>query len=153
MATKFKIEGLKELDDVLKNDFTKATSRNILRRALIKAGTPIAEDARTRAPRLTGQLQTTFGAGPKLSRYQKSITKPESDVEIYVGPGSLAQAVTQEFGTASHPAQPFMRPAWDANRGSVLKTFKEDVETEIDKAAQRAARKAARIAAKNARSA
>lgn len=49
MKTFVKTEGFKELDDAL-GQFSKATARNVLRRALIKAGEPIAAKARLLAP-------------------------------------------------------------------------------------------------------
>jgi hypothetical protein len=41
-------------------------------------------------------------------------------VEIYVGPGSMAQAITEEFGTVREAAHPYMRPAWDMRLGEVI---------------------------------
>lgn len=147
MAETFRIEGLRELEEALK-ELPKATGKNALRRALLKAGTPIANSARARAPRLKGALQMSIGTGTKLSRRQAKLHKKESMVEVFVGAGALVQAITQEFGTAKHPAQAFMRPAWDQGRMGALATIRDDLATEIEKARQRLARKAARIAAK-----
>lgn len=145
--TTFKVEGLKELREALQ-ELPKATGRNTVRRALTKAADPIESDAERAAPFLTGQLQRSMTIGTKLSRRQKSQHKKVSEVEIFVGPGSMPQAITQEFGTAHHRAQPFMRPAWDANKLNVLQTIKEILAAEIEKARARLARKAARLAAK-----
>jgi HK97 gp10 family phage protein len=136
-----KVEGLKELDEALR-EFSKATERNIIRRSLLAAGEPIRDAAAARAPRLRGALAASIGEGTKLSRRQKGLHRAESGVEVFVGAGSLAQAITQEFGTVNHPPQPFMRPAWDENKGRALSIFKDKMTDEIDKAAKRAARKA-----------
>lgn len=143
----FHIDGLSELEDALA-ELPKATGKNVLKRALTKAGEPIEEMAERLAPQLSGALKRSFTTGTKLSRRQKSQHEKESDVEVFVGPGSLAQAITQEFGTAHHGAKPFMRPAWDSNKSKAFDTIKEDIKTEIDKAVARLARKAARLAAK-----
>ncbi len=148
MAQTFKIEGLKELDEALK-ELPKATGKNVLKRVLLKAGQPIADAAAARAPRLKGKLQMSIGTGTKLSRRQKKLHKPESTVEVFVGAGALVQAITQEFGTVNHPAQPFMRPAWDGGQTGALTSLRDDLAEEIEKARVRLVRKAARIAAKN----
>ena len=49
----------------------------------------------------------------------------------------------QEFGTVKDPRQPYLRPAWDAERIGVLEGIKEDLWAEIEKAAARRARRAA----------
>lgn len=146
MATTFRVEGLKELDEALK-ELPKATGKNVLRRMLFKAGAPIANAAAAAAPRLRGKLQTSIGAGTKLSKRQKQMHRPESSVEIFVGAGALVQAITQEFGTRNHPPKPFMRPAWDAHHRASLTSMRDDLAEEIEKARARLARKAARIAA------
>lgn len=143
----FKIEGLKDLEEALA-EVSKATGKAILRRALLKAGQPIADSAAVRAPRLRGKLQMSIGAGTKLSRRQKRAHKPESTVEVFVGAGALVQAITQEFGTVDHPPQAFMRPAWDENRNLAMSTIKDDIGDEIMKTAKRRAQKAARDLAK-----
>lgn len=146
MAERFRIEGLSELEHALR-ELPKATGKNALKRALMKAGQPIEEDAERRAPVLRGHLQRSFGISTKLSRRQKSLHKKQSAVEVFIGPGPLPQAITQEFGTAHHGPQPFMRPAWDGNRMRTLERIKDDLANEIEKARARLARKAARTAA------
>lgn len=143
----FKIEGLKELDEAL-SELPKATERNILKRALTNAGKPIADDAEREARKLSGKLKRSFGVNTKLSRRQKSKLHKESAVEVYAGPGALAQAITEEFGTSSQAAHPTMRPSWDRNKMRSLGMIRDEIKIELDKAIARAERKAARIAAK-----
>jgi HK97 gp10 family phage protein len=147
VAQTFKIEGLKELEDALR-ELPKATGKNVLKRALMDAGEPILDAARSAAPQLTGALKRSHASGTKLTRSQKKQNVPESAVEIYVGPGGLVQAITQEFGTVNAPAQPFMRPAWDANKQTALNMVRQSLADEIEKARARLARKAARLLAK-----
>lgn len=141
MASKVTVSGLKEMDDALR-EFSKATERNVVRRALFAAGEGVMQSAANRAPRFRGALQASIGEGVKLSRRQKSLHRAESGIEVFVGPGALVQAITQEFGTVKHPPQPFMRPAWDEGKYRALDTFKDGMTDEIDKAAKRAAKKA-----------
>lgn len=143
-----KVEGLKELEKALK-ELPRATAKNVMKRVLIQAGQPVADQAEGLAPVNTGKLQKSIDIGVKLTRRQKSSSPKQSAVEVYIGVGrSLPQGVFQEFGTAKNPPQPFMRPAWDGNKLGVLEKIKDLTWAEIKKAADRASRKAARLAAK-----
>lgn len=158
MAEEHRVEGLKELDDGLK-EFSKATARNILRRVLLKAAQPIATSAERTVIRRRGQLQRSIGAGTKLSPQQAKQFRswigsqpqvtvagyrsaPQSAVYVHVGAGPLPHAHMVEFGSAHNVAHPFLRPAWDAERVNSLGSIKDDLAAEIEKARQRAARKA-----------
>jgi HK97 gp10 family phage protein len=147
---KVKLEGFKELDAAL-GELTKAAARGVLRRAGVKALEPIAVAASAMAPVESGKLQTSVGVGTKLTKRQsilhrKSVKDDKSSVEVFAGAGGLAQATQQEFGNFKDPAQPFLRPAWDAGKGRVLDDLKTELAAEIGKAAKRAAAKAARLA-------
>lgn len=142
----WKIEGLSELLEAFE-ELPKATGKNVLKRVLMKAGQPIADDARANARVLKGRLQRSYGVSTKLSRRQATLHKKESAVEVFAGPGALVQAITEEFGTAHQAAHPTMRPAWDANKRTALDSIAQDLDDEIQKAAQRIARKQARLIA------
>lgn len=169
MKVTVRVDGLKELDEAL-GELPKATARNVLKRALIKAAEPIAEQARALAPVRTGKLRdsiiistrTTNPGKQAFAIAMKSGASREEAVaaarlanrghksffELYVGPGRQPHAHLQEFGTAHHAPQPYMRPAWDANKMRALETIKKQLADEIEKARQRLAKKAAREAAK-----
>jgi HK97 gp10 family phage protein len=147
MATIVKVEGLSDLLEALQ-ELPKATQSNVVRRVLLAAGEPIERAAEALAPHMTGALERSIETGTKLSKRQRALHKKESKIEIFVGAGALVQAITQEFGTAEHGAQPFMRPAWASTKMRALEIVKNQLGEEIMKAAQRAARKAARLAAK-----
>ena len=147
-VTVVKVEGLRELADALA-ELPKATGANVLRRTLLKAGLPIAEMARSLAPRRTGTLaevsiSVTPASPSKMTRTGKGAYDKQSKVEVLVEAGPEPQAITQEFGTVNHPAHPFMRPAWLANKLRALDIIKKDLWEEIEKAAARLARKAAK---------
>lgn len=146
MATTVKVEGLRELEQALL-ELPKATSRNVMKRTLLKAGRPIEAEAERLAPVLSGHLRKSIAVSSKLSRRQKKAQRvlKDSEVEVFIGSSSLG--VLQEFGTAHHGPQPFMRPAWHGHKMRALETIKEDMWTEIDKAAKRLAKKAAKLKA------
>ena len=148
MKVSFKIEGLSELKAAIEEEFSKATATNIQKRVLVKAGEPIVAAAERMAPRETGILAASIKVGSKLSRRQKSKHKRESKLEMFVGPKSLVQATTSEFGTFQQSPHPFMRPAWDEHKTTAFDSIKDDLRAEIEKARQRAARKTARFLAK-----
>jgi HK97 gp10 family phage protein len=143
----FKIEGLRELDEVLQ-ELPKATARNAVSRTLKEQGKPIADDGEARAPRLTGNLAQSYTVGTKLSRRQKKQHSKQSDVEVFIGPTPHAKSVQTEFGNRHQAPQPHLRPAWDGNVKRVLEGIRGSLANQIDKAVQRLARKAAREAAK-----
>lgn len=160
---KFTIEGLKELDEALA-ELPKATGKNALRRALIKALTPMETQAEALAPELTGDLKAGFSVGTKLSKRQMADHKrevgstpvmtiggwrsnPTTAVYVFMGPRGSAKSIVQEFGSAHQGPHPYMRPAWDSGKISALESIKKDLADEIEKARARLARKAARAAA------
>ncbi|WP_141333512.1 HK97-gp10 family putative phage morphogenesis protein, partial [Sinorhizobium meliloti] len=142
------IEGLKQLDQALA-ELPKATGKAVLRRTLIKAGEPLADDMRAEAPDdpATGgnDLRSSIGVGTKLSKRQAKLHRKEfkndkASAEVFVGAGPVPHAHLQEFGTSRHGPQPFARPAWDAGKNQVLDTIKDELAVQITKAAQRLAR-------------
>jgi len=145
---KLKVEGLRELERALA-ELPKATAKNTLKRTLKLAAQPIADHAQRLAPRDTGGLAEGIMVTTKKPKKHKS--KGRAFAEIYIGPKARSvNAVPQEFGTVNHPAQPFMRPAWDAEKETSLDIIKNELGGQITKAAARLAKKAARKAAKGA---
>ncbi len=140
-----RVEGLKEVKDALR-ELPNSTAKNIMRRILLKRAEPIAEAARKFAPVDEGHLRASIGVSTKLTRRQrKKHKKPDKDdVEVYVGPGTDPAAHLQEFGTVDAPAQPFMRPAWDQEKGKLLDNIAADLWVEIKKAVARIAKKKAK---------
>lgn len=172
MSATVKLEGFKELErelDRLQNvSIRKASARRVLK----KVATPLAEAAKGKAPRRVGHLAESIKVGGKVSGPNEAKSafaevmrsggsreqavaalrdvqrQSASLVQISVGPGRHPQAITQEFGTRFHAAQPFMRPAWDEQKGQMLGTIKRELWADIEKAVARAEAKAARLAAK-----
>jgi HK97 gp10 family phage protein len=150
-STTVTVEGLSETAAAL-DEFSKATGANILRRVLLAAGEPIAAAATAMAPRgPTGALIASISVTPaqpsKMTRSGRGSYDKQSKVEVLVEAGPVPESIFQEFGTVHQSAQPFMRPAWEQQRGRALQIVVDQLAVEIEKARARAARKAARIAA------
>ena len=173
IKTTVKVEGLKELEDALL-ELPKATQGNVLKRAAAAAGADFADLASSLAPRDKGKLSREIKvAKPKIiapgkaafaAAMKEGATRAEAasaaraankaaggkgrSVVTSVGPTQKAfYGLFQEFGTRNHPPKPFMRPAWDSLKFSMLDTMAKTLAEEIEKARKRLAKKAARIAA------
>lgn len=149
---KVKVEGLSDIEKALADIEKTATRKASMRRALKKAATPMAEKMYALAPRgetATDQLAESITVGTKLSKRQKSLHKKmfkddKAAVEMFVGPGPDPAAWNQEFGNINHGAQPFARPAWDAEAMPTLERLGDEMWADIKKTADRQARKKAK---------
>lgn len=128
-------------------EMSKATGRNVLRRALQVAGEPIAAVASRLAPEQSGRLAFSIVVSPQLTRRQRREGKG-SEVEMHIGPaggtGALNYASFVEFGTVEMHAEPYMRPAWEGSKAAVLGLIESQLGVEVQRSAARAARKAMR---------
>lgn len=174
IKTAVKFEGLKELEDALL-ELPKATQGNVLKRAVVAAAADFADYAIHLAPRAGGKLKKEIkvqkpkiinpGTAAFAAAMKEGATRAEAaaaaraanqaaggqgrSVITSVGPTKSAfYGAFQEFGTRFHPPKPFMRPAWDALKSSMLETIAKVLGEEIEKARKRIARKAERLAAK-----
>jgi HK97 gp10 family phage protein len=166
MNSALKVEGLAELKKALEQ-LPKATARNVQQRVLLKRAQPVVQAAKAKAPVRTGMLRDSIHATTKRPRGRRtasarafastrgaggSVAEAKaaakgaggSLVEVFIGPGRLAQASLQEFGTRHHPPHPYMRPAWDAEQRRVLDGIADDMWAEISKASARLARRRAK---------
>lgn len=144
MATRIKIEGLKQLDKAL-GELPKSTAKAVLRKVLKEAGEPVATAARVNAPRLTGNLYEHTDYGTKLTRRQASLhrqaAKDDRDfAEGFVGTSDPA-GMQDEFGNEHQAAQPWLRPAWDAQKNNALFIITHRLWVVIEEAAARLARR------------
>ena len=140
MKVTFKVEGLRECEEALAE--LGRTGKNVLGRALQKAGEVVAQEAARRAPRATGDLAESMTVGTKAKG-----ASPKGTARRYVGSTSSFLHL-QEFGTAHSAPQPFFRPAIDATGKLLIETFRQELKVEIDKAILRQQRKNARLLAK-----
>lgn len=155
--------GFDALDAALAQ-FTKASARNILKRAAKEALEPMAEEMRQGAPEATangGRLKDAIAVSDKLGPRQKGMNRRNAAatfVEMHagvadVGGAHLPSGVQQEFGNENHGPQPFMRPAWEREKMNTLDRLRAAIAAEIAKATARAQRRAANAAARAARAA
>lgn len=114
-----KLTGMRELERNLAQ-LPKAVARRNALTALREGGEPMAQMARALAPVDEGNLRESISVATTLASSQRGDRGAVAPVEMYIGPGQHPQAITQEFGTWFHRAQPFMRPAWSATRYLVL---------------------------------
>lgn len=154
MSFRVRLEGFRELEAELAKLATPAARRASGRRALRVAAEPLAKLAAELAPRgETQRLAGSVSIGTRLSKRQarmhrKMFRNDRAAVELFVGPGPLPSSWTQEFGTARHGPQPFLRPAWDQDQRAMLDRLKVALWDDISRAVARAERRAARLAAK-----
>ncbi|NSX92654.1 HK97-gp10 family putative phage morphogenesis protein [Agrobacterium tumefaciens] len=137
-----KISGLKELDRAL-GELPKSVAKATLRRVLKEAAEPMARKARQLAPKRNYHLMESIDVSTRLNRRQSALHRKDSSPafqEMFVGTNNPA-GVQQEFGNERHGAQPFMRPAWDAEKEPTLDRIAVSLWGEIEKSANRLARK------------
>lgn len=104
---------------------------------LVKGGKVICEDAKKRAPVLTGDLKESI----KVKEHEKDLfVAVEADypktVKYRKGKGSrkspeggrVYYAFAMEFGTRKDPAQPFLGPALEANEDEVEERILDAIE-------------------------
>ena len=141
--TTVRVEGLRELDRAL-GQLPKSTAKAVSRQVLRDAAEPMARAARQLAPRDEYHLYESIDVSTRLSRRQKAMhreTNSDTFAEMFMGTNNPA-GVQQEFGNERHGAQPFIRPAWDAEKQPTLERIADALWVRIAQAAQRLARKA-----------
>jgi len=146
-----RVEGLRELERALAQ-LSKRTGKSVLRRTLKAAAEPMLLKAASLAPVDEMDLVESMGLSSKLGKRQAKLHRrmfrdDRAAVEMFLGAGVLPQAHLQEFGSAKHGAQPFLRPAWDAEKKPTLDRISDLLAKNIDKAARSAARRAAKAKA------
>lgn len=147
MTVRVKVEGLKEIAEAL-GDLPKATAKNVMRRVMVRRAEPIAEKARSLVPFEEGHLKASIHVATRLTRRQRKLRRKvhKDDVDVFVGPGADPAAHLQEYGSSQHPAQPFMRPTFDAMKDGFITGIQEDMWAEIKKALARIEKKRAKAA-------
>ncbi len=117
----FRIGGFKELERAF-NQLPNAMSKGVLRGAIRAALKPIKQDAKNKVPVRTGGLRDSIVIGTKLTRSQQTGGRTGA-VRLFLGTewpeGAHGHLI--EFGTSKIKANPFLRPAWDANKRDVPK--------------------------------
>lgn len=128
MATTSRGDASKALKQMVRN----VQGKN-LERALVAGALIIQNDAKRRAPVLTGNLRRSIHigghedlAGDRSGVQQQTgqaVPGPESGqagAAVYVGT-DVEYAAAVEFGSEERRAKPYLRPAADSNRSTVAK--------------------------------
>lgn len=142
---KVRVEGLKALNANLM-EFKGSTARGVVRRTLIGAMQPMADEARRLAPDDPStpdpDLESSIAVSTRAYRTRTS----RDEVTVFMGPTKegYPQAIFQEFGTEHHPPQPYMRPAWGGGKDQLLEDVQTGLAEQIDKTAKRLAKRAGR---------
>lgn len=148
------LSGWRELDETF-YDLGKAVGNGVLRRVGLKALEPMAEVAREKVATRTHKLQRSIHVGTRLAKSQRAGAKRTADgfrlesqdgVTVHMGPGQDPAAIAEEFGNSHQAADPFMRPAFDAEFMATIQRVADGLWPEIEKTAARRARKLARAA-------
>ena len=148
--TTVKVSGLSGIEDALRALADPAAAKRTGQRALKIAAKPIAEMAQRLAPEDEGDLKQSIKVGNAVKGYRTRGNKDLTETFVGIDEGINRRlhiyAEVKEFGNPerNEPAQPYMRPAMDAELPKVLDTVGPILWEEISKAAARKARKAAK---------
>jgi HK97 gp10 family phage protein len=150
MSTKSEVrmEGLSELLDKLKALPSEIGSKGggPLRLALLTAAKIMRDDAQARAPVDTGRLKRniilfrdgiTFRRGKQGRQRRSYHTSARGEKDAFYGR-------FVEFGTSEMPAQPFLRPAFEAKKTDSAEVFRTKLADAIDRAVKKMQRRASR---------
>lgn len=171
MATEFIVEGFPELFATmaeLKEEIGKSKTDRIWREAMKAAFQPVLEAAKRNAPKDTGELSNRIymkvhrpNRSDKQSKYYEpgetymarvSVSPLRSDSQLHVVLNKRGKfqnvwrnkkpvGISQEFGNARVPAQPFMLPALRQNQNAVATILSDRLKLAIEEVARKAARK------------
>ncbi len=122
------IIGFKELEAKLR-ELELSMQRKVLVAAAKAGGKIVLDDARSRAPRLTGAL----AEGITMKVGGRETDSNEATVEIRPSRKTF-WALFNEKGTRKMAAQPFMKPALENNRERIAAAVKEQLIKSINKA-------------------
>lgn len=145
-----KLEGIGNVDKALKaleDEFGDKLARSkVLIPAVREALKPVLIQAKANAPKDSGDLTRSLIVEARRptsrDRRSKYVTKTDTVIAAVttasgkklakMGIKSDARAIAQEFGTANHPAQPYLRPALESNAQSTVTRLGEILARRIE---------------------
>ena len=152
-----KTKGFKELEDALGKIEKEATRKNIAIRSLTKAGDMMVMTAQRMAPTDEGDLRSAITIAPRATtsggRKGKrggsggqfgDVVRVFMGIDLSVNNRLIIYSAVQEWGNVSNPAQPYMRPAFDAEKFRYVDRLSEELSIDIGKAIGRQERKRAK---------
>ena len=143
----FEVEGLAGIEQAIK-ELAPVTAKNTGRRVLRKVLKPMADTASKLAPddpaTTADDLHRSIKVSSRVARRLMMTKKSKNFVDMYMGPtgDGYPQAMIQEFGAPHHAAHPYMRPAWEQHKPTLVADIASLMTIEVDKSISRARRKA-----------
>lgn len=142
---RIRTEGFAELAERLKQ-LGPRVAKNALRRAVSSGAAVVRNDARSRAPVDTGEMKKDI----QIKREKDERGSFMAKYAVFVRSGKKSRMSGRardvqkdsfywkflEYGTSKMPAQPFMRPAFEARKEEALKVIGEKLDEGIQKAAR-----------------
>lgn len=149
---KMKLTGMKELErallDLGKEYGDPKYALQAMRPAMKKAVEPLVDNIKANTPVDDGDLRDSSKFKIRKANTkdkdvfgQDSIIVAEAGWIWAAGKGTYAKALAVEYGTSNKKAQPVLRRALEANAGSMISTFKEELAKSIKKKAKQLAKK------------
>lgn len=158
----FQIEGMKEFEQLIQEmqeDFGEKDQKKILNKAVRKSMASVLSAAKTRSPVDTGALQASLRLEVRKPSRKDKRSKYVMPTDIVIGnvttaPGKVlakkrfmnvktgkvqkgiesdGRAIANEFGTASMPANPFLRPAMESQAGNVVNSLADSLKAVLTK--------------------
>jgi hypothetical protein len=140
------VHGVEDVNATL-HALPRAVAKRQVRESLVEALEPAADAMRSKAPRLTGATERSITVGTALARSQKGNrglgggrADPETTV-VHAGPGTNPQALIQEIGSLKDAPQAYVRPAWDAHAGGLVRRVGDTLGPKVMAAFGRASKK------------
>lgn len=135
-----KVAGFAELERALRK-LPEEVAGRVLNSALRKAGAPMADTARSLAPRSDDPGAKGHMADSIKLRALKVVSDHDVEVALWLGPDTgHFYGQFHEFGTVHQSARPFLRPAWDAHKDKALDVFGRELGAAIERAARKLAK-------------
>jgi len=141
MGVTIKLEGIGDVDKALKaleEEFGDKMARSkVLIPAVREALKPVLAEAKANAPKDTGDLMKSLvieaRRPTRRDKRSKYVTQTDTVIAAVttasgkklakMGIKSDARAIAQEFGTASTPAQPYLRTALESNAQTTVNSL------------------------------
>ena len=137
----FKVSGFVELENALRK-LPEAVAGAFLEQSLREAGQQMAESARRFAPRSDSTRQGGHMADSIAIRKIKNDTTRGLEATSWVGPDRKHfYGMFAEFGTVHETARPFLRPAFESEKGATIDRLGRSLWTRIEREARKHERK------------
>lgn len=145
MANLMNLTGFREMAAKMR-ELGPRVARNTLRRATSSGAAVIRNDVRARAPTDTGEMKRDI----QIKRSRDTNGEMSAKYAVYVRVGAKSRLsgrarnvakdsfywIFNEFGTAKMAANPFMRPAFEAQKQAAVNKIGETLDEGIQKAAR-----------------